>query len=267
MLEYLRFAHELADKTAELTRDGWRGAFEVSYKSDGSSLTEIDLAVEKIWRSEIRKTFPEHGILGEEFGQEPGRSAFTWVLDPIDGTRQFGTGLLDFSSLISLCRDGVPVLGLMDMPLVGARFSALQGHGTYFNTRRVQSAGQRDLAQAVIGLSNHDSFTGDSLRVYETFRPLGRVRAFDGGSPAYGSLARGLIDVCVNGPDLDAFDISALCPIVQEAGGVITDWQGGALSIESSGGIIASASAELHDAVLQTVRQATASSAVTSPAL
>lgn len=244
-------ALDLAEMAADVCARAWRGDFAVTYKPDGSSLTEADLAIEALWREQIRQRFPSHGILGEEYGSETGSSAFTWVLDPIDGTRQFGTGLLSFASLISVCRDGAPVLGIVDLPVPGARYVAAEGQGTIFAGRLVRCRDQNELAEAIISLANPDSFSRESATGYETLRSIGRVRVFDGGAAAYGALSRGLIDICLNGDDLDAYDICALCPVVQEAGGTISDWRGQPLSLVSSGAIVASASPGLHAAVLE----------------
>lgn len=252
--QFMAAALNLADSAFDLAARAWSGDLAVTYKPDGSSLTQADLSIEALWREKIRQQFPSHGILGEEYGAEAGSSAFTWVLDPIDGTRQFGTGLLNFASLISLCRDGVPVLGIIDLPIAGARYVAAEGKGTMFARRVVRSSSCPDIAEAVISLANPDSFRGASAAGYDNLRATGRVRVFDGGAAAYGALARGLIDVCLNGDDLDAYDICALCPVVQEAGGVITDWSGQPLSLASSGAIIASASPALHLQVLDRLR-------------
>nr|WP_233253441.1 inositol monophosphatase family protein [Paracoccus binzhouensis] len=247
----LAAARALAEAAADISARAWRGALAVGYKPDGSSLTEADLSIEAMWRESIRRQFPSHGILGEEYGVDPGSSAWTWVLDPIDGTRQFAAGLLNFASLIGVCRDGVPVLGFIDLPAPGARYVAAEGRGTRFGTRLVRSSGRRALDEAVVSLANPDSFTApDSAAGYRRLRTAGRARVFDGGAAAYGALARGLVDLCLNGDDLDACDICALCPVVQEAGGVISDWQGRPLTLRSSGAILASASPELHAAAL-----------------
>jgi len=248
--QFVDAALNLAELAAGLAATAWRSDLTVRYKPDGSSLTKADLSIEALWRERIGRQFPSHGILGEEYGAETGRSAYTWVLDPIDGTRQFGAGLLNFASLIGLCRDGIPVLGLIDLPMPGARYLAAQGRGTVLGNRPVRSSGRRDLAGAVISLANPDSFSGKTAAGYRRLRSVGRVRVFDGGAAAYGALARGLVDVCLNGDDLDAYDICALCPVVQEAGGVVSDWSGQPLSLASRGAIVASASAELHDTVL-----------------
>lgn len=249
--EILSAAVTLVDASSAHASNAWRGDLAVTYKADGSSLTETDLSIEAIWREQIRQHFPSHGILGEEYGSDAGASAYTWVLDPIDGTRQFGTGLLNFASLISVCREGLPVLGIIDLPLLGARYVAAEGKGATFDGRLVRSSGQREIGPAIISLANPDSFTGDTVDGYERLRALGRLRVFDGGAPAYGALARGLIDICLNGADMDAYDICALCPVVMEAGGVISDWEGGPLSLTSNGAIVASASPELHSVVLR----------------
>lgn len=247
----LSLAQSLAEAASDLAAETWRGNLAVSYKSDGSSLTQADLSIEALWRERIRRQFPAHGILGEEYGTDSGSSAFTWVLDPIDGTRQFAAGLLNFASLISVCRDGDPILGIIDLPMPGARYVAAKGMGTRFGGRVVHSSGQRDLGAAVVSLANPDSFTGANAAGYDRLRSAGRDRVFDGGAPAYGALSRGLIDVCLNGNDLDAYDICALCPVVQEAGGTISDWRGHPLSLTSRGGIVASASPSLHSTVLK----------------
>ncbi len=250
---FLTLALHLGNLASDLAHTAWHGGLAVSYKADGSSLTQADLHIEASWREEIRRHFPSHGILGEEFGRESGDSAYTWVLDPIDGTRQFGAGLLNFASLISLCRDGIPVLGVIDLPIPGARYVAAKGQGTRFAGGIVRCADRREIADAVISLANPDSFLGDSRAGYLRLRDAGRVRVFDGGSPAYGALARGLVDICVNGDDLDSYDICALCPVVEEAGGTITDWQGRALTISSQGAIIAGATAALHAQALDLI--------------
>lgn len=248
--EILAAAVGLAEAGSNLARRAWQSDLAVSYKPDGSSLTDADLSIETLWRERIRALFPSHGLLGEEYGSDIGKSAFTWVLDPIDGTRQFGTGLLNFASLISVCRDGTPVLGIIDLPMTGTRYVAVEGKGTQFGGHLVRSSGRRDIDEAIISLANPDSFVERCAKGYDRLRASGRLRVFDGGAPAYGALSRGLIDICLNADDLDAYDICALCPVVQEAGGIISDWEGQSLTLASSGAIVACASPELHTAVL-----------------
>jgi histidinol phosphatase-like enzyme (inositol monophosphatase family) len=246
----LATALRLADLAAPMARAAWMGELSVSYKADGSALTRTDLEIEAAWRDHLARAHPQHGILGEEYGAETRNSAWTWVLDPIDGTRQFGTGLLNFASLISLCRDGVPVLGVIDLPLAGVRYLGIEGRATLFNDQPVRSSGVEEIAAAKIGLANPDSFAGDEVQGFTRLRDAARLAAYDGGAPAYGALARGMLDICLNGDDLDAFDICALVPVVTGAGGAITTWGGQPLGLTSQGAIIASASDRLHRQVL-----------------
>ena len=248
--EAAALAGRMADAARPLIREVWLAPKQVEYNTDGSLLTKADLGTEELWRSMIREAFPSHGILGEEYGWEGQGSGWTWVLDPIDGTRQFAFGTGNFSTLISLCHEGRPVLGVMDLPLADARFTGIAGQGTELNGRALRVSGQNSLAQAHAGLANHDSFTGGTDAGYEALRAGVRASVFDAGSPAYGGLAAGKIDLCLNGPDLDAYDICALVPIVTGAGGVISSWTGEQLTITSSGCILASASLELHEAAL-----------------
>lgn len=245
-----RVALDLSEAGGAVARRAWRGDLSVRYKADGSALTQADLEIEALWRDRISQAFPDHGILGEEYGTETGTSAYTWVLDPVDGTRPFGAGLLNYASLISVCRDGVPVLGLIDLPLEGVHLLAVAGQGCTFAGRPARTSGRTEFAEAVIALANPESFAPESRAGFTRLQAEGRQRVYDGGSPAYGALARGLVDVCLNGDDLDAFDICALVPVVQEAGGLISDWEGRALGLASSGRIVASSSPALHDLVL-----------------
>lgn len=247
---YIATALKLAADATETAHQTWSQDLLVDYKADGSALTQADLNIETRWREAIRQKYPSHGILGEEFGTDSGHSAFTWVLDPIDGTRAFGAGLLNYASLISLCRDGEPIIGFIALPMPGLLFWAAEGHGTHFEGRRVQTSGRQNLDHSIIHLANPESFGPDTGHLYDQLKSMGKQRVYDGGSPAYGALSRGLIDVSLNGDDLDAFDICALCPIVQEAGGVITDFSGNPLSILSQGAIVATASPALHQHVL-----------------
>ena len=243
---FVAFAEDLANRTGELVRNAWQGAEALSYKADGSALTQTDLRVEAAWRALISERFPDHGILGEEEGAQQGASAYTWVLDPVDGTRQFGMGLLNHACLIALCRDDRPILGLIDMPLARKRAIGVAGRGTRFAGRPVRVSDAQELATARLMLGNPDSFPEDHRARAEALHGAVRITSFDGGSPAYAALARGALDLCLNGPDLDAFDICALVPVVEGAGGVITDWQGERLGLSARGAILASASPALH---------------------
>ncbi|CUH77203.1 Histidinol-phosphatase [Tritonibacter multivorans] len=240
----------LCDAARPIVRDHWLSPKQVDYKSDGSLLTQADLAVERLLRDGLRAAFPDHGLLGEEYGADAAERDYTWVIDPIDGTRPYGFGLPNFASLAALCHHGRPILGMIDLPLLDVRYIGIAGQGTWLNGRKLQVSATKQLSQAHGMLANHDSFTDGTDAAYDALRARLRATAFDGGSPAYGALAAGKIDLCLNGPDLNAHDICALVPVVEGAGGVVTSWQGEPLTLASSGAIVASATAQLHDAAL-----------------
>ncbi len=247
----LACAHHMADLARPLARTTWLQPKDVTFKEDGSFLTRADLAIERRWRDHLHTAFPSHAIQGEEYGSNSGAAEYTWVLDPIDGTRQYGMGLGNFSTLIALCDGaGYPLLGMIDLPLMDARYFAVRGQGAWLNDRRLAVSGVTDLKQALTMLANQNSFFGAQARAYENLRAVVDGAAFDAGSPAYGALAAGKVDLCLNGGDLNAHDICALVPVIEEAGGIITNWQGGALGLTSSGAIVAAATPELHRAAL-----------------
>lgn len=243
-------ANDLADAAGDILRTAWFSEGAVSYKADRSALTEADTDVENRLRNLIAHRHPDHGILGEEFGAEDLDKEFVWVLDPIDGTRQFGARLLNFGVLIALCHHGKPVIGVIDQPIGHIRYCGIKGGGATLSGRCITSRKDADLDHAVLSLANPNSFCGESRRGFDALNSTGAMTGFDGGCLAYGALARGMVDVCLNGPDLDLFDICALVPIVEEAGGCITDWSGAPLSLSSRGAIVASGSIQLHETVL-----------------
>ncbi|MEL6794101.1 MAG: inositol monophosphatase family protein [Pseudomonadota bacterium] len=246
MDDYVATAHALADAAGAIARDAWFGAAETTFKADGSALTSADTDIEARLRATVRARHPDHGILGEEFGAVAGSGAFTWVIDPIDGTRQFGARLMNWGVLIALCRDGEPVLGVVDQPLALARYLGVEGRGATLNGRPIRVSGREDLSSASIALANPLSFGPAERGVFDRLAGAVAMASFDGGCLAYGALARGRVDLVSNGPDLEPFDICALVPIVREAGGVLTAWDGRAPDLSYAGPIVAAASAALH---------------------
>ncbi|MEL7466461.1 MAG: inositol monophosphatase family protein [Pseudomonadota bacterium] len=253
MDDLIETAHALADAAGQIARKVWFGEAETTFKPDGSALTVADTEIEARLRDMIRARHPGHGILGEEFGEDVGPSAFSWVIDPIDGTRQFGARLMNWGVLIALCRDGEPVLGVIDQPLARARHVGVEGRGATLNGRGIRVSGRDDFDSASIALANPLSFGPAERGAFERLASAAAIASFDGGCLAYGSLARGRVDLALNGPDLEPFDICALVPVVREAGGVITAWDGRAPDFSYAGPIVASASAALHREALRII--------------
>ena len=225
-------------------------------KSDGSPVTPLDRAVEIALRAEIERSEPKHRIVGEEYGSTNAGGDWSWIIDPIDGTRQFAAGLHNFGVLIALCYETRPVVGVILQPWNGYLCVGVSGEGTRINGAAARATKQTDLSALIASLANPDSFDGSTRPGFEAVRAASRWNVFDGGCLGYASLAEGLIGVAINGPDLEPFDIAALVPVVEGAGGVITDWRGAGLDATSRGAIAASANPALHKQLLSLLNTA-----------
>jgi myo-inositol-1(or 4)-monophosphatase len=216
-------------------------------------VTKADRAAERVIRDGIARRFPAHRVRGEESGLSGGDSPFTWVIDPIDGTRSFVLGQLHWGTLIAL-NDGVrPVLGLMHQPFVGETFTATRGSGSQWHRgRERQTLHTRRcprLSEAMLACTTPEMFATDREReAFERVRVRARLTRFGSDCYGYCLLAMGLIDVVVEA-DLQAYDVQALIPIVEEAGGVITRWDGSAC--HEGGDVVACGDRTLHGEVLR----------------
>ena len=248
--ELVQLAEALAE-TARETAQRISGNPEVEIKADGTPVTTMDRAVEAALRRIIERDHPEHGILGEEYGAEGTDRDWVWVLDPVDGTRQFAAGLPNFGTLIALCHEGRPVIGVIAHLFYESTCVGVAGRGTRLNGRPVRCAVADRLCDIVASISDPDAYDARTIRGMQAIRTRTRWNVFDGGCLGYVSLARGLTGLCLNGPNLDPFDIAALVPVVEAAGGCITDWRGNPLTIESRGEIVATSGHRLHQSALE----------------
>ncbi len=225
-------------------------------KADGSPVTAIDQAVEAAIRRHIEQALPTHGIIGEEYGSAREDSDWVWIIDPIDGTRQFAAGLPNFGVLIALGHQGIPVIGAIIQPMLGSVCLGVSGHGpsaesgTFIDGRAVRCAPIRTIGEAIGCKSDPDAFDAATLPGFEAIRQRTRWNVYDGGCLGYAALAKGRIGLCLNGPNLEPFDIAALVPVVHGAGGCISDWQGRPLTTASHGAIVASATDKVHGEVM-----------------
>ncbi len=240
------FARSLAHDSGEIVRGYFRTPVSVTAKADASPVTVADQKAEEIMRERIVKTFPEHGIIGEEFGVHNPEAAYQWVLDPIDGTLNFIAGGLMFGTLIALLKDGEPILGVIHQPILHELLIGTDSETT-FNGTRVRVRACSDLADAT--LLTTDPYLIKAHQNLERFDALRqRVRVYRGWGDCYGYLllAIGQVDIMID-PIMNLWDIMALIPVVRGAGGRITDYHGGdptrGTSIVATGG-------DLHQEVL-----------------
>ena len=247
---YLAFAAELADDVRPIALSYFRTPLEVAAKSDDSPVTVADRLIEARLRERITARFPSHGIFGEEMGVKQG-DAFNWVIDPIDGTKSFITGFPLFGTLIGLTHHRRPFCGLIDIPVTGERWMARPGLTTYGGIP-ARASDCRRVADARFYTTSPDNFVGADRERFERLSTAARLRRFGGDCYIYGMLASGHCDLVLES-GLQPYDYMALIPILEEAGGRITDWQGAPLSADSSGHVLASATAALHDEALAVI--------------
>ncbi len=246
--ELSHFALSLADLAAPMAMRWFRRKLDVEHKADLSPVTAADREIEAAIRQRIARAWPDHGIFGEEHGQDNPDSDHVWVIDPIDGTRSFITGMPTFGTLIAHLVGGRPVLGVVAMPATGERWLGVAGRPTLFDGAPCHSSGRR-LGEARLYATSPDIFDEAGRAAFERVSARALMRRFGGDCYAYGLLAAGHVDAVVE-MGLHPYDYMALVPVIEGAGGVITDWQGAPLTLASSGHVLASANPALHEEIL-----------------
>jgi histidinol-phosphatase len=217
------FAHEVADRASEIAMSYFLGEFEVRTKPDLSPVTEADVRVEAAVREMVAERFPNDGVTGEEYGEGTGDRV--WVVDPIDGTKNFADGVPIWATLLALQVDGRSVLGLANAPAMGERFQAVRGGGARWNGRHVR-ASERKLDDAFMVFSSVDDWIGGPRE--EAFMGLLRdTRRSRGFGDFWGHMlvARGAADFMIE-PALRIWDWAPITVIVEEAGGRVTTFEG-----------------------------------------
>jgi histidinol phosphatase-like enzyme (inositol monophosphatase family) len=253
----IAFAHRLADTSGEVIRPYFRQWIEITDKGLAKGglfdpVTAADKRAEKAIRAIIEHERPNDGIIGEEFPEKPSANGFTWVLDPVDGTRAFITGRHEWGSLIALEENGRAVLGIIDQPVLGERFigvnsaTELLTEGTHTPLHVRPCA---DLSQAVLCATHPEAyFTPEERKAFRRVQRSVRMSRFGGDCYIFGPLALGFVDLIVES-SLHHWDVAALIPIVEGAGGIITNWQGG--SCARGGQILAAADDRVHGQAMQ----------------
>jgi myo-inositol-1(or 4)-monophosphatase len=256
-VDFAAFVDELATLSGRAILPFFRTALGADDKSQGGAfdpVTEADRAGEAAIRQLIRRTFPAHGIIGEEFGAHAPEAEYVWVIDPIDGTKSFIIGTPVWGTLIALTRRGAPIYGMMHQPFTGERFAGDGGAATYRGPGGERVLRVRPCAQ----LSDAVIATTSPLLLDEAHRPRfhaleaqTKLSRYGGDCYAYCMLAMGHIDLVVES-GLKPYDIMALIPIVEGAGGIVTNWDGGPAM--QGGAIIAAGDRRIHEAALAVLK-------------
>ncbi len=250
----------LADTSGPVVLRHFRKALTVDNKASGGAfdpVTKADKGAEKAIAKALKQSHPDHALIGEEFGTS-GNSSYQWVVDPIDGTRAFIMGSPMWGTLIGLLKDGEPVLGIMDQPFTGERFWS-ESKASYVRVRdgkprRLKTRATARLADAIFTTTHPDMLSGPGAeRALAALQSATRMTRFGGDCYNYCLLAAGYIDIIVES-GLKNFDVVALIPISERAGGCVTTWTGAPAT--GGGSIIASANPKLHDAALKLIAKA-----------
>lgn len=251
--DFLDFAHQLANVAREITLNYFRQPLTVEGKGDGSPVTIADKQAEAALRERIEKRYPDHGIIGEEHADKSGNSRYEWILDPIDGTRSFISGYPLYGTLICLLEDGNPIVSIIDMPAQDERFYATADTGTRYRKHQheqgITSSAGETLTDALLFSTDYGMFKPQENQQADPLRQAVSMVRYNGDCYLYAMLAAGWIDVVLEA-DLKVYDFLPLKLVVEQAGGVITDWQGKPLTKNSNGQVLATGNNALHQQAL-----------------
>ena len=246
---FLALASELADAAGSVIRPFFRQRLAVEDKSDLTPVTAADRAAELAMRGLIEDRFPDHGIVGEEFGRVREGAEFVWVLDPIDGTKSFISGVPLFGTLITLARAGHPILGIIDQPISRERWVGAAGRPTTLNGVAIRCRACAGLNAATLFATTPEMFRGSDAAAFARVSAGVKLTRFGADCYAYGLLAAGFIDLVLEA-SLKPYDFCAMIPIVEGAGGVATDWRGARLGLASDGRVLVAGDHDAHEAAL-----------------
>ncbi|NIX76043.1 histidinol-phosphatase [Microvirga terricola] len=247
------FAEELTALAAPIALRYFRQKLLVESKADASPVTIADREIELAVRHKIRERFPDHGLFGEEHGLDKAEAERMWVIDPIDGTKSFISGMPTFGTLIAYLESGTPKVGVIDHPVLRERWVGQAGEVTRYNGQPCATSGKTKLSDAILYATTPDIFTGRDRDCFEALSKRVALRRFGGDCYAYALLASGHVDVVAE-VDLQPYDYLSLVPVIEGAGGVITDWSGKALGLNSDGRVVAAATPALHAEVLAALK-------------
>jgi myo-inositol-1(or 4)-monophosphatase len=255
-IDFASFVDQLASASGDTILPFFRTALAIENKKAGGfdPVTAADRAAENAMRALIRKAFPDHGIVGEEYGSERTGAEYVWVLDPIDGTKSFISGMTAWGTLIGLMRFGEPVFGMMHQPFIGERFTG-DGGAAHYRGR----TGNRDLrvrkcaalSDAVLFTTSPLLMNKDDRATFERVQDKAKLSRYGGDCYAYCMLAAGQIDLVIE-TEIKPHDIVPLIPIITGAGGIVSTWENG--PPQSGGRIVVAGDKRVHAAALEMLK-------------
>lgn len=255
--EFGRFAERLADESRRMLAEALQMERSIEMKPDRSFVTDMDLAIELRLRELIEDAYPDHGVLGEEKGAENTDREFVWVLDPIDGTAPFIAGVPVYGTLIALMHNREPAIGIIDQPSGGNRWVGRRGEQTLLNGSPCRTRNCTSLDAAILSICNPDFFTPAEVPAMQALREKTAWRIYGAACLSFGLLASGRTDVHLD-TQFKMHDLAPYTPIIEGAGGKVTDWSGAPITLDSGSSILATGDPTLHDEALALIESALA---------
>ena len=251
--DLVSFANHLSDESAKIIKQYFRKSIEIENKEDESPVTVADKNTELKIRNLILNKYPNHGILGEEFEGKDIESEYLWVIDPIDGTRSFIAGHKDFGTLIALLKNKKPIIGIINCPIHEERWVGIDGQQTTMNGQLVNTSNKQVLDESYLSSTGLYMFENDSFKKgFEKIINKTRYHRFGGDCYNYGMVASGYIEIVIENM-LKVHDYMALIPIIEGAGGKITDKFGKKINFDSDGSVVVSANKKLHKQIIDII--------------
>ena len=253
--EWVEFGLALAEESGTILKAKTAARPSAELKLDKSFVTALDARIERRFREMIADRYPRHGIIGEEEAPSDGDADLVWVLDPIDGTAAFIAGMPVYGTLIALMREGEPIIGIIDHPVTGERWLGVSGQPTLYNGSPCRTRACDRLGGAIMSASNPDFFDDDERPALDALRTATAWRIWGGACMSYGRLAAGRIDIALD-TSLKLWDFAPFRPIIEGAGGIVTDWEGAPIRSTSDKRILAAGDPARHHEALSLIERA-----------
>ncbi len=251
----LKFANSFADSSRAILKKEFLRPLDIEKKKDGSFVTNIDKKIERLFRNSLKKKFPSHGIIGEEFGFDNKKSEFVWVIDPLDGTHNFIAGKPLFGTLICCLQNNKPILGIIDIPILENRWFGGKGLGVKLNKKKCKKFSKKKKFSELIVSSTSLLMFEDKFekKIKNIYKNVG-FPIFGSDCYSYGLLLSEKIDLIIEA-NMKPWDYLAQVALIKEHGGIISDWEGNELSLKSDGKVIASIEKKHHKKALEFINK------------
>ena len=253
--ELLNFANSFADKSRKILKKQFSQPLKIQKKEDGSLVTNIDKKIELMFKESLNSKFPSHNLIGEEFGFEKKDSEYTWIIDPLDGTHNFIAGKPIFGTLISCMKNNKSILGVIDIPVLEQRWYGGENIGVKLNEKNCKKIPcSKKYSQLIVASTSLLMFDKKFEKKIKSIYHKVRFPVFGSDCFSYGLLLSGKVDLIIEA-NMKPWDYLAQVALIKEQGGVITDWQGKELNLESDGKVIASIEKKHHKKTLEYINR------------